>query len=435
METSLEELEQHRVKLTVRVSADESKPILALAYQHVGEQVKVPGFRKGKVPRKIIEAQVGRGAVMQEFLEHALAEFYPQALREHDLAPIADPDFDDVDIADVEGRGFSFSAAVDVRPRLTFEPGDYRGLRVERPSPKVADAEVDDQLDRLRERFAELEEVSHPARRGDFVVIDVRATIHDEEVPEASSKDLLYEVGAGAVSSQLDEEIEGKRTGDIVKFNSTLPEEAGERAGQEVSYSVLVKDVKAKKLPEIDDAFAKTASEFDTLQELRESIREQLGKLKEGGADAAVRDRTLEALIELADADLPEKLIDAETESRVESSRARAERQGVSLEEALRASGIEELSFRSDARAHATRAIRADLALEAVARAEELTATKEDLDEAIADLAADLGREPKEVRKLLAQGGQITSLAGDIIRKKALDHVVEHAEIVDEGTN
>ena len=433
METTLEQLDRHRVKLTVSVSADEAKPFLALAYRHVGEQVKVPGFRKGKVPRKVIEAQVGRGAVMQELLEHALAELYPEALREHDLAPIADPELGDVDIGDIEGQGFSFSATVDVRPRLTLGPGDYRGLRVERPAPKVSESELDDQLDRLRERFAELEEVAHPARRGDYAVIDVRGTIHDEEVPEASSKDLLYEVGAGAVSSQLDEELEGKRTGDIVKFNAALPQEAGERAGQEISYTVLVKDVKAKKLPELDDGFAKTASEFDTLDELRESIREQLGTLKEAGADAAVRDRALDALIELADAELPDKLVDAETESRVQSSRARAERQGVSLEDALRASGIEELEFRSDARSHATRAIRADLALEAVARAEELTTTKEDLDEAIEGLAKDLGREPKEVRKLLADGGQITSLAGDIIRKKALDHVVEHAEIVDQG--
>ena len=432
METTLEELKKHRVKLTVNVSSEDAKPVLDLAYRHIAGSVKVPGFRKGKVPRKVVDAQVGRGAVMQEFLEHALSDFYAEALREHDLAPIADPEFDDLDVSDIEDRGFSFTATVDVRPRLTFSEEDYRGIEIERPSTSVAEAEVDEQLDRLRERFAELEVVGHAARRGDFAVIDVRATMHDEEVPEASAKDLLYEVGSAIVSPKLDQELDGKRKGDIVKFNAPLPEEAGERAGEEVTYTVLLKEVKAKKLPELDDDFAKTASEFDTLEELRADISEKLGQLKEATADAGIRDRALEALIEKVDVDLPDRLVDEETESRVRSSRARAERQGMTLESVLEASGVEELEFRSDARAHATRAIKADLALEAVARAEGLEVTKEELKEAVEAVARDAGRDVKEVRRLLEGSGQITSLAGDIIRKKALDYVVEHADILGE---
>lgn len=430
METTLEELERHRVKLSVRVPPEEAKPTLDLAFRHLAGAVNVPGFRKGKAPRKVIESQLGRGAVMQEFLEHALSDFYLQALREHDLAPIADPEFDDVDVSDVEGQGFSFTATVDVRPRLTFDRADYEGLEVERPATKVSDSEVDDQLDRLRERFAELEDIGRPAREGDYVTIDVRATVHGEEIPEGTAKDLLYEVGSGIVVPQLDEELEGKRKGDIIKFNATLPEQSGERAGQEVSYAVLVKEVKAKRLPELDDGFAKTASEFDTLDELREDVRAKLGELKEASADAGIRDRVLDSLIEGVDVDLPEKLIDHETESRVETTRNRAERQGMTLEQVLEASGVDELEFRSDARAHATRAIKADLALEAVARAEDLHVTDEELDEAVQQVAADIGRDPKETRRLLEQGGAITSLAGDIIRKKALDRVVERAEVV-----
>jgi len=432
METTLEELERHRVKLTVRVPPEEAKPTLDLAFRHLAGAVNVPGFRKGKAPRKVIESQLGRGAVMQEFLEHALSDFYLQALREHDLAPIADPEFEDVDVSDVEGQGFSFAATVDVRPRLSFAPDDYEGLEVERPETRVSDSEVDDQLDRLRDRFAELEDVGHPARRGDYVTIDVRATLHGEEIPEGTAKDLLYEVGSGIVVPQLDEELDGKRKGDIIKFNATLPDQAGERAGEEVSYTVLVKEVKGKRLPELDDGFAKTASEFDTLDELREDIRAKLGELKEASADAGIRDRVLDTLIERVDADLPGKLIDQETESRVQATASRAERQGLTLEDVLKASGVDELEFRSDARAHATRAIKADLALEAVARAEDLQVTDEELDEAVRQVAEDIGREPKETRKLLEQGGAITSLAGDIIRKKALDRVVERAEVVGE---
>lgn len=430
METTLDELERHRVKLTVRVPPEEAKPTLDLAFRHLAGAVNVPGFRKGKAPRKVIESQLGRGAVMQEFLEHALSDFYLQALREHDLAPIADPEFEDVDVSDVEGQGFSFAATVDVRPRLSFGADDYEGLEVERPETRVSDSEVDDQLDRLRDRFAELEDVGHPARRGDYVTIDVRATLHGEEIPEGTAKDLLYEVGSGIVVPQLDEELDAKRKGDIIKFNATLPDQAGERAGEEVSYTVLVKEVKGKRLPELDDGFAKTASEFDTLDELREDIRAKLGELKEASADAGIRDRVLDTLIERVDVDLPGKLIDQETESRVQATASRAERQGLTLEDVLKASGVDELEFRSDARAHATRAIKADLALEAVARAEDLQVTDEELDEAVRQVAADIGRDPKETRKLLEQGGAITSLAGDIIRKKALDRVVERAEVV-----
>lgn len=434
METTLEEVAKHRVKLTVEVGPEETKPVLDLAYRHLAESVKVPGFRKGKVPRKIIDSQVGEGAVTKEFLEHALGDFYLQALREHDLAPISDPEFEEIDAADVEKAGFRFSATVDVRPRLTFEESDYAGIQVERPSGAVAESEVDEQLDRLRERFAELEPVGHEARRGDFVVVDVRATVHGEEVPEASAQDLLYEVGSQGYLPQLDEELEGKRRGDIIKFNATLPETAGDRAGQEVSVQALVKEVKAKKLAPIDDELAKTASEFDTLEELKEDIRTKLGTVKEAAVDAGVRDRVLQALIDGVGVDLPERLVDQETESRVESSRRRAERQGTSLEAVLRASDVDELQFRSDARAHAVRAIKADLALEAVARAEGIQVTKEDLDEAVSDVARDTGRDAKEIRRLLQETGQMTSLAGDIIRKKALDLVVERAEVADGGT-
>ena len=433
MRSNLEEVAKHRVRLRIDVSPEEARPTMDLAYRHVAESVSVPGFRKGKVPRRVVDAQVGRGAVLKEFLQHALEEFYLKALREHQLAPIADPEFDEVDMDDIETSGLRFSATVDVRPRLEFEESDYKGLRVERPRAEVYEREVDEQLERLRERFTELEIAGHPARRGDYVMADVRAYIHEQEVPEASGQDLLYEVGSQALVPELDTELEGKRKGDILKFNATLPEQFGDQAGKEVAFQVLVKEVKAKKLPQLDDDFATTSSEFDSLDELREDIRTKLRRLKEAAVDAALRERALQALTAKVEADLPDRLVDRETESRVRRASERAERQGTTLEAVLEASDVDELQFRSDARSHAVRAIRADLALEAVARAEEIQVTEEDLDRVIGELAKEIGRDAKQVRRSLEAGGQITSLASDIIRDKALDLVVKHADVVDEA--
>jgi trigger factor len=433
MQTALENVDKHRVKLSVEVTPDEAKPVLDLAYRHLAGAVNVPGFRKGKVPRRVIDAQVGPGGVLKEFLEHALPDFYAQAIREQELAPIGEPEFDDLDIKDVEGKGLSFTATVDVRPRLRLEESDYKGIHLERPSAEVSEAEVDEQLDRLRERFAELEVVGHPARKDDFVVADIRAYVHDQEVPEASGQDVLYEVGSESLAPEVDKELEGSRKGDILKVNTTLPQGSGDRAGQDVSFQVLVKEVKARRLPDLDDEFARTASEFDTLEELRRDVRSKLAGLKEAQADAAVRDRALQALVDRVDVELPERLIDAETDSRVESARRRAEQQGITLDQVLEASQIDELRFRSDARAHAIRAVKADLALEGVARAEGLEVEDAELDRAVDSLAKSVGRSSKEVRRSLEATGRMTSLAGDIIRDKALEVVVKNADVADEG--
>ncbi|HWC32306.1 MAG TPA: trigger factor [Actinomycetota bacterium] len=433
MQTSLEHVGKHTVRVSVEVGPDEAKPILDVSFRHLADGVNVPGFRKGKAPRKVIEAQVGRGAVLQEFLEHALPEFYFAAVRDLELAPIGDPEFDDLDVADVERQGLRFTATVDVRPRLEWTREDYRGLSVERPPAEVSNREVDEQLDRLRERFAELDVVGRPARRGDYVVADIRAYVHDQEIPEASGQDVLYEVGGEQLAPELDKELEGTRSGDIVRANARLPEGLGEHGGKEIAFQALVKEVKSKRLPAVDDDFAKTASEFDTLDELRADVREKVAALKHAAADGAVRDEALRALAGKVDVELPERLVDGETEARVERARQRAEQQGLKLEQVLDAQRIDELQFRSDARAHATRAIQADLALEAVARAEDLRATDEDIDRAIEVIARDVGRSANDVRRTLEQTGQITSLAGDIIRDKALDVVVEHANVVEEG--
>jgi trigger factor len=431
VQTTLEETDKHVVKLSVEVPPEEFAKDLDQAYRHIAGEVKIPGFRKGKVPKPIIDARVGRDYVLEHFVRDYLPTYYARAVRENDLAPIAEPEIDMDRMED--GKPLKFTATVEVRPRLTLQPEQYRGLQVEATPAGATEREVDEYVDRLRDRFAELEVVSRPARKGDFVLADVRATVHDREIPEATRPGLLTEIGSEELLPALDKELEGKRKGEILKFNATLPENFGEAAGQEVTLQVLVKEVKAKKLPAADDDFAKTASEFDTLEELRSDLRERLGEIKEAESRHLVRDLVLQRAIEQVDVDLPERLVDEETDSRVESAKQRAEGAGTTLDEVLASQDWDELRFRSDARAHAIRSIKADLVLEAVARNEELTVSAEDLDREIQALAESTGRDAKEVRKILERSGQVASLAGDIIRSKALDLMVEAAEVSTEG--
>lgn len=427
MQTTVEETDRHKVKLTIEVPAEEFGKDLDRAYRKVAQQVRIPGFRKGKVPRQIIDAQIGREAVLGEFLEDSVPGYYRDAMRENDLAPITEPDIDVEQME--EGKALVFTATVEVRPRLKFDASEYQGIEVSRPSAEATEEDVQRLLDSLRERFAELEPIGRPARAGDFVSMDLRSTVHDEEIPEATRADYLYEVGSGEFGEKLDTELEGKRAGEILKLNDVLPERFGERGGQEVSFSVLVKEVKGKRLPEADDEFAKTASEFDTLEELKATLREQIGQNKQRAADGEVRDRVLQSLIDRVEVDLPETLIDEEVEHRVSHARERAEQIGMTLDQVLSSQGVDELRFRADARAHAIRAIKADLVLESIARTEGLEVTAEELGREISGLAAALGRDVKEVAKSLDRSGQVVSLAGDIIRSKALDVLVQHAKI------
>jgi trigger factor len=428
MHTTVEETAPHVVKLRVEVPADEFGRDLDRTYREIANQIKVPGFRKGKVPRQIIDTQVGRDAVLQEFVTSSVPGYYRKAVGDEELAPITDPD---IDVEQLEpGKPFVFSATVEVRPRLSFEEADYTGIRVTKPSVAVTDAEVDEWIDRLRERFAELEPVGRPVQAGDFVTVDLTVTRGGEPVEQASRKDYLYAVGSGEVGEKLDVELVGSKPGAILKVTDTLPERFGEDlGGATVEVTALVKDVKARRLPDADDGFATTASEFDTLEELREDVRRRLAELKEREANAEVRDRVLQAMIDTVEVDLPDSLIEEETDHRIAHARERAERLGTKLEEMLAAQGWDEDRLREDSRAHAIRAITGDLVLEGVARSASLEVTAEEIGAEIAVLAQAYGRDPKAVAKDLERSGQVVTLAGDIIRGKALDLLVERAEI------
>jgi len=433
MQTTVEETAKHTVKLTIEVPVDEFTKDLDRAYRAIANQVKIPGFRKGKVPKQIIDAQIGRDVVREEFLSSSVPSYFRDAVREEDLAPISDPE---IELEQVEDdKPLIFTAVVEIRPRLEITEDMYKGLTVEEPPIDVSDEEIDEWVERLRERFAELESVERPTQDGDFVTVDIHATVHDDEVAEATRTDYLYFVSSGEFGPKLDTELVGKRAGDILRFNDALPERFGEElGGADVTFQVLVKNVKARKLPDADDDFAKTASEFDTLQQLRDDLRERLGEMKEREAKGVVRDRALQALIDTVDVELPDSLVDEETEHRVAHARERAERAGMTLDQVLEAQGWDEARLREDSRDHAVRAIKSDLVLEGIARSEHLEVTPDEIGTEIAVLAQAYGREPKELAKALDRSGQIVTLAGDIIRSKALDILVEHADIGTESS-
>jgi trigger factor len=432
MQTTVENTAKHTVKLTIEVPVDEFAKDLDRAYRSIANQVKIPGFRKGKVPKQIIDAQIGRDVVREEFLSSSVPVYFRDAVREEDLAPISDPEIELEQVED--GKPLIFTAVVEVRPRLELTAADYEGVKVARPDTSVSDDDIDDWIERIRERFAELEPVERPAQEGDFVTIDVRATVHGNEIAEATRIDYLYFVSSGEFGSKLDEDLAGKRAGDILRFNDTLPERFGEpHGGAEVTFQVLVKDVKARKLPDADDEFAKTASEFDTLERLRDDLRERVGELKEREAQSVIRDRALQAMIDTVDVELPDSLIDEETEHRLAHAGERAEKAGVTLDQVLEAQGWDHDRLREDSRDHAIRAIKSDLVLEGIARTAGLEVTAEEIGAEIANLAQAYGREPKELAKALDRSGQVVTLAGDIIRGKALDLLVEHADIEPES--
>ena len=320
MQTTVETTEPHTVKLTIEVPEDEFGKDLDRTYRAIANQIKIPGFRKGKVPKQIIDTQIGQDAIFEEFVNSSVPAYFRKAVADEDLAPITDPD---IDVQQLEpGKPFVFSATVEVRPRLSFEESDYTGIGVTKPPVEVTEQEIDEWIERLRERFSELEPVGRPVQQGDFVTVDLTVTKGGEKVEQASREDYLYFVGSGEVGEKLDVELVGAKPGAILKVSDALPERFGEElGGAAVHITVLMKDVKTRRLPEIDDDFAKTASEFDTIQQLRDDLRERLTEVKEREATAAVRDLVLEAMIDKVDVDLPESLIDEETDHRIHHAR------------------------------------------------------------------------------------------------------------------
>jgi len=423
--STLEPVEPTKVKISVVVEPDELGPAIERTARRLSREVKVPGFRKGKVPRQVLEARIGRETLIAEAIEHeAVPEFYAKAVEELGVEPLSRAKVEPPDYLD--GQPLEFSATVEVKPEIDLPP--YRGVEVEGPELEVTDEHLDAQLDQLRERFAQLEVIGRPIAKGDFAQIDLHATRHTEEIPELSRTDFLYEVGSGRVVPQLDEQLEGARKGDILRFNDTLPESAGDLAGQEVTFTVLVKEAKAKILPALDDDFAQEASEFDTLGELKAHLREGLEEAAARQLRSELETRVLEAYLDQVDVPLPEILVNSELQYRASRFAQQLSMMGISLDQYLQGAETTTEQLEADLRAQAVRAVKAQLVLEAVAAAEGMEASDEEIDAEIRRQAERTGRDPEDVRKALG-AGRDSVIRGDILRTKALELLAENADV------
>jgi trigger factor len=428
MRATTEPLEGNLVRLSVEIDEPEFDKALVDVVKTLASQIRVPGFRPGKVPRKVLEARMGgAGALRAEALREALPDFYARAVIDSEIDPIASPDIDITSGED--GGAISFDAVVQVRPTVSI-PG-YDGLQVTLPGIVVKDEDIDRQIDRLRENDAELELVGRPAIDGDLVTIDLHG--NDESGAEVVGvDDYLYEVGSGTVTVELDEQLRGAKAGDILAFTSAAPGDGDEV----ISFRVLVKDVKVKKLPEPTDAWADESSEFATLAELRADISERVARVKLVQSQMALREKTFEAIAGLVDeGDVPEVLVDSEVSERLHDLQHRLEAQKLGLGEYLQATGRTPDDLLAAVRVEAQRAVKADLALRALAEAEELGLSDEELDDEIATMAERMETTPAELRRQLDTAGRTGAVRSELRKGKALQWLLDHVGLFDEEGN
>jgi trigger factor len=415
------------VRLQVEVDEAELEPAVEAAWREIAKEVRLPGFRPGKAPRRLLERQFGTGYARSEALRSALPEFYSRAVVEHDVDVIAPPELDIT--AGEESGDLAFSAVVEVRPEVVV--GGYRGLRVEVPSPEVPDSEVDERIDRLRSQYGELADVERPAGEGDYTTIDLAGTQDGEPVDGLSADDYLYLVGSGGIATEFDEHLNGAKAGDILEFDAEHPDPEQ----PPVHFRVLVKGVKERVLPELTDEWVADATEFETVDELRDGTRAELASAREGQTRLSVRARLGTELARLVDDAVPEALVRSEMQHRLESLAYQLQGRGIGLEDYIRFTGSDPESFTAQLKEAAEEAVRVDLALRAVVLAEGLDATDEELDEEIARLIAGGDLDLDEARRQLQDAGQLTAVRSDVSKRKALEWLVEHSEVVDPDGN
>src|SRR3954452_8144264 len=429
IKTSVEPLEGNKVKLSVEVEELEFDKAVDAALRKIAREVRIPGFRPGKAPRKLLEARMGKEGVRQEALREALPEYYAEALRQTEVDAIAPPE---IDITAGEADGpLSFDAVVEVRPQITLV--GYQGLQVTVPSPEVSDDELQKQIDRLRTPFGELKEVDRPIEDSDHVTLDLSGVRDGDPVPGLSAEDYLYEVGTDSLVPGADEQLRGATKGATVEFESPFGEVDGEE--QSVTITLVIKDVKEMILPEVTDEWAGEASEFETVAELEDDLRKRMGMVKKVQANMAVRDEAVKAVAELVEDEVPDALVNGEMERRLHDLAHRLEAQGATIQQYLEATGQAQQQLVDDLRETATGAVKADLALRALADAEGLEVTDEDIDAEIAQLSERMQQEPDILRLQLEQADQMPAVRSDIRKAKALGWLMEHVEIVDEEGN
>ena len=422
MKSTVEHLSPTRVKLAVEVPFDELKPNFDRAYREIAKQVRIPGFRPGKAPKQILDQRVGRDVVVQEVIREVVPAKYGEAVTEAEVQPLGQPD---IEVAPTEGVDtLSFTAEVDIRPEITVP--DYASISVSVDAAEVTDQDVDDQLKGLQARFGTLTGVDRAVQNGDFVVIDLSATVDGEAIEEAQATGMSHEVGSGQLIDGLDEALEGMTAGETKEFTTKLV--GGEHAGSDAEVTVTVQTVKERQLPEADDEFAQLASEFDTLDELKDDLRTRYARVKKMEQGSQARDRVLEALLEAAEVPLPESIVQATLEARAHDAVHEFDHDEQKLTEYVESQGQSREEFDAELRADAERTVKTQLLLDEIAQKAEVRPDQQDLMQNLAMQAQRYGLSVEDFIQQAQQAGQLQSMIEQMqvetVRGKALATVV-----------
>ena len=429
MKTDVEELSPTRVKLTIEVPFEELDHAFDVTYKSLAKQVRIKGFRPGKAPARLIDRYVGRGAVISEAVNHAVPELYNEAIQKEELFALGQPDVEVTKLEDNEE--LAFTAEVDVRPK--FEVENYRGIEVTVDSAEVTDEQVDEQTSTLRERFSTLVGADRPIENGDHLSIDLSAAIDGEKLEDVAVSGYSYEVGTNAMLEGLDETLVGLEAGGEATFKTTLV--GGEHEGKEADVTVTVHSVKVKELPELDDEFAQMASEFDTIEELREDVRKRMSEVRRLQQLSAARDKALEQLIESVDVPLPDAVVDEEITRRRESLEQQLAQGGLTKEAYLESQEKTEEEFDEELTTGARSAVKAGFILDQLAIQEDLSADQGELSQYVFEQAQRMGVSPDQLAQHLVESNQIRVAFTEVVRGKAMDLVLAGARITDEDGN
>ena len=429
MKSTVEKLSPTRVRINVEVPFTELQPDFDRAYKQLAQQVRLPGFRPGKAPAKLLEARVGRGAVLQQVVNDALPSRYSEAVTTSEVRPLGQPDIEVTKIED--GEELVFTAEVDVRPDI--ELPDLSQVKISVDPIAITDDEVETELQTLRARFGTLKGVERPAQEGDFVSIDLSATVNGEDLADAKTEGLSHEVGSGQLIDGLDDAIVGLSEGESKTFTTKLV--AGEHAGEQAEVTVTLQSVKERELPEADDEFAQLASEFDTIEELRSSLEEQVRRLKRIQQAEKIRDNALEALLELVEVPLPEAIVQAQVDETVHNAVHGLDHDEAKFAAALEAEGSSREKFDADAREAAEKAVKTQLLMDAIADDLDIQVGQNDLTERLVLMSRQYGIEPQQLLQVLQQNNQLPAMFADVRRGLTVAAVVEAATVTDTDGN
>lgn len=423
MQSTIERPDSATVKVTVEASAEEVAPALKRAVANIGRSVKIPGFRPGKAPRKVLESRVGHDYFKDQVVQQAIPELLGKVVEEHDIVTISQPR---VSVTSYELDGdLTFEATLEVRPEIP-EP-NYQLLHVEVPPTEATDDEIAEQLSRMQDRVATLEPVDRPIAGGDLVRIDIETVIDGEKPEPLQATDQLYEVGSNALLPNLDDELKTRRTGETVAFEVVLPEAFGPFAGKTASVSAAIKETSEKRVPSLDDAFASDVSEFDTLDELRADIASKISEIKKQQSEGMIRSELLDQAINDTEFAVPESIIVREMAYRLERFEQQLKAAGQTIEQYMQAGGFTEEQVEADLRSQAERNVRAQLLLEQIAKNHDIQVSEEELTNELAYRATAARLNEAQTKALFGDQDRVVAVAGDIVRRKALTFLVEQA--------